>query len=233
MGRCRCRELVDAVVGLLRQNDARLGSLHRRLPGGNYLRAGACIDVRALRLGDNLGGQRLLVLCERLRVVDPHQDRAGVDVLAADHRNLCDAAIDPCRKIEPCRVHFALHQQGFAAHEIPDRQGSNRCNHHADDDGGDARGRSPALFQLLWWLRCLRGFRSGLRSVHGICHLHLRTRSSLWQVVARPRFHDTLRILCAGNQGGQHTLSLGFQSRPGREPDDGSACRERQVGGIA
>ena len=126
-------QLADAVVGLLRQHHARLRPLERRLARRDDLRARAGIDVGELRLGDDLGGQRLLVLGDRLGVVDPHQHRAGGDVLAAHDRDLRDAPIDPRRDVEPRRIDLALHQQGLRPHQIPDRQ------------GGDAAATTPTM----------------------------------------------------------------------------------------
>src|SRR2546430_898350 len=63
------RQLADAVVGLLRQHHARLCPLELRLARRDDLRAGAGIDVGELRLGHDLSGDRLLVLCDGLGVI--------------------------------------------------------------------------------------------------------------------------------------------------------------------
>ena len=68
-----------------------------------------------------LGGQRLLVLGDRLGVVDADQHCAGRDVLAALYRDVADPAVDPRRDVEPCGIHLALHQQRLRPYEVPDR----------------------------------------------------------------------------------------------------------------
>src|SRR5580704_16709303 len=50
-------QLADPVIGLLRQDHARLRPLQLGLARGDHLRAGADIDVGELRLGNDLGGQ--------------------------------------------------------------------------------------------------------------------------------------------------------------------------------
>ena len=129
----------DAVVSLLRQHHARLRPLERGLARGDDLRARADVDVGKLRLGDDLGGDRLLVLGDRLGIVDLDQHGAGGDVLAAHDRDLSDAPVDPRGDVEPRRVHLALHQQRLRPHQIPDRQAGDGGDHHADNDRRDAR----------------------------------------------------------------------------------------------
>ena len=143
-------QLADAVVGLLRQDHARLRALERGLARRDDLRPRADVDVGELRLGDDLGGQRLLVLGDRLGIVDPHQHRAGGDVLAARDRDLGDAPIDPRRDVEPRRVHLALHQQRLAPHQVPDRQ--------AGDDGNDDQPTMMEGIRPDAGGRCLRCF---------------------------------------------------------------------------
>jgi hypothetical protein len=48
-------QLADAIVGLLREDDARLCPLERCLARRNYLCARARIDVRELRFGNAFG----------------------------------------------------------------------------------------------------------------------------------------------------------------------------------
>src|SRR5262249_28265786 len=66
-------QLADPVIGFLRQDHARLRPLERCLFRGDDLRACAGIDVGELRIGNDLRGERLLVLCDRLRIVDLDQ----------------------------------------------------------------------------------------------------------------------------------------------------------------
>src|SRR5262249_17114811 len=68
----------------------------------------------------DLGRQRLLVLRDRLGVVDAHQHRAGGNVLSAHHRDLRNPSIDARRDVEPRGVDLALHQQRLRPHQIPD-----------------------------------------------------------------------------------------------------------------
>ena len=74
------------------------------------------------------------MLGDRLGIVDPHQRRTGLDVLAARNGDRRDAPVDPRRDVEPRRVDLALHQQRLAPQQIPDRQGGDRGGDHADDD---------------------------------------------------------------------------------------------------
>ena len=76
-------QLADAFVGLLRQHHSRLRPLERGLARRDDLRPRAGVDVGELRIGDDLGGQRLLVLGQRFGIVDPHQHGVGGDVLPA------------------------------------------------------------------------------------------------------------------------------------------------------
>ena len=115
-------QLADAVIGLLRQYHARLRALERGLARGDDLRAGADIDVGELGLGHDFGGYRLLVLCDRLGIVDADQHGVGGNILPAHDRNLRDPPVNPRHDVEPRRVHLALHQQRLRAHQVPDRQ---------------------------------------------------------------------------------------------------------------
>ena len=154
-------QLADAVIGLLRQDHAGLRPLQCRLARRDHLRARAGVDVGELRIGDDLGGQRLLVLGERLRIVDPHQHGAGGDVLAARHRDVGDAPVDPRGDVEARGVHLALHQQGLAPHEVPDRQTGDDGDDQSDDD---------------------RGNPSGSRRAGGRCFLRVQGHSFRWSV---------------------------------------------------
>ena len=64
--RLRCivalRQLADAFVGLLRQHKGRLRPIERGLARSDDLCPRADIDIGELRIGDDLGGQRLLML---------------------------------------------------------------------------------------------------------------------------------------------------------------------------
>jgi hypothetical protein len=73
-----------------------------------------------LRFGDELGGHRLLVLCNRLGIIDADQHGAGGNILPAHDRNLADASVDARRDVEARRVHLALYEQRLGSHEIPD-----------------------------------------------------------------------------------------------------------------
>jgi hypothetical protein len=61
----------------------------------------------------------------------PGDHRAGGDILALVHKNLCDSAVDPSRNVKLCRVHLALDQQRRWLYQIPDRQGGNGYGHTA------------------------------------------------------------------------------------------------------
>src|SRR5262249_57933358 len=93
------RELAGAVVGLLCQDHAGLRSLQCGLARRDDLGPRAGIDVRELRFGDDFGSLGLLVLCDRLGVIDLDQHCAGRDVLPAFDRDLADPAIDPRRDL--------------------------------------------------------------------------------------------------------------------------------------
>jgi hypothetical protein len=133
-------QLASTIVVLLGQDHARLGSLQRRLARRDHLRPRACVDVGELRLGYNLGGQRLLVLGNCLRVVDLDQHGAGVDVLAALDGNLRHAPVNPGSQIEARRVDLALHKERLRSHQIPYREASNGGDHHTYDDRGKPGG---------------------------------------------------------------------------------------------
>jgi hypothetical protein len=105
----------NPIVCFPRQHHARLRSLQSGFARRDDLGACAGIDIGELRLGDHLGGRCLLVLCDRLGIVDLDQHRPGGDVLAALDRDLADAPIDSRRDVEPRSVHLALHQQRLAA----------------------------------------------------------------------------------------------------------------------
>ena len=142
-GRCRARP----VGGRARRSSApgrsaRLRPLERGLARRDDLRARAGIDVCELRIGDDLGGQRLLVLRDRFGIVDPHQHGVGGDVLAAHDGNVRDAPVDPRRDVEPRRVHLALHQQRLGPHQIPDRQAGDGGDDHAHHDRRNPGGQS-------------------------------------------------------------------------------------------
>jgi hypothetical protein len=115
------RQLADAVIRLLCQDDAGLRPLERRLARRDDLGPRAGVDVGELRFGDDFGGLGLLVLCDRLGVIDLDQHCAGRDVLPAFDWDLADPPIDPRRDVGPGRIHLALHQQGFGPHEVPNR----------------------------------------------------------------------------------------------------------------
>ena len=127
--------------------------------------ARADIDIGELRLGDDLGGQRLLVLRDRLGIVDPHQHRACGDVLPAIYRNIADPPVDPRRDVEPRGINLALHQQRLGAHQIPDRQHGDGGDQQADNDRREAGGeRCRALWLFL--RRLLHSLRLALRRLH-------------------------------------------------------------------
>ena len=146
-------QLADTVVGLLRQYHAGLCTLQLGLAGSDHLCARANFDIGELRLGDDPGGERLLVLGKRFRIIDFDQHRAGRNVLAALNGNLGDATIDPCSDVEPCCIHLALHQQRLASQQIPDRQAGDGHDHERDDDRRHTSGRwCPRLGPLAWAL---------------------------------------------------------------------------------
>jgi hypothetical protein len=159
------RELADAVIGLLRQHHAGLRALERGLARFDHLGARADIDVRELCLGDDFGRQRLLVLCNGLGVVDPHQHGAGRNILPAKDWNLADASVDPRRDVEPRCIHLTLHEQRLGSHQVPDGQAGNGDDHRADDDGWGTRGPGARVHLLLFRLHRLARLcsdRSGL-----------------------------------------------------------------------
>ena len=164
-------QLADAIIGLLRQDDARLRALQRGLARCDGFHARTDIDVGELRIGHDLGSHRLLVLRDGLGVVDAHQHRSGRDVLPAHDRDLRDASVNARRDVEPRGVHLSLHQQRLWPNQIPDRQGGNDGDHSADDDGCNARRRSrPLLWNLL---RCFRRRLGDCGCLNvGIGHLH-------------------------------------------------------------
>ena len=154
-------QLADAVIGLLRKDHAGLRPLERGLARRDHLRARAGIDIGELRIGDDLGGQRLLVLRERLRIVDPHQHGAGGNILPALHRNVGDTPVDPRGDVEARGVHLALHQQGLRPHQVPDRQTGDDGDDQPDDDSGNP---------------------SGSRRAGGRCLLRVQGHSFRWSV---------------------------------------------------
>jgi hypothetical protein len=86
-----------------------------------------------LRVRDHLRGHRLLVLRQRLGIVDPHQHSVGGDVLPARHRHLSDAPVNPRCDVEAGCVHLPLHQQRLAADQVIDRQSGDRGDGHSDN----------------------------------------------------------------------------------------------------
>ena len=142
------RQLLGAVVGLLRQPLAGLGRGHGRLALGDDL--GASADLDALEIGqrDGLRGLRLLEPGQQFGIVDRHQDLARGDVLAAIHRAPGNAAVDPRRDVDPRGIRLALNQQRLRLNEIPKRQGEDRD--HGKRNDGDRRPR-----RLLWRVRAV------------------------------------------------------------------------------
>jgi hypothetical protein len=61
-----------------------------------------------------------LLHCNIFGIVDPHQDRSGVDILPSLDWHVGDAPINAGCDIEPRRVDLALHQQRFGPHQVPD-----------------------------------------------------------------------------------------------------------------
>jgi hypothetical protein len=114
-------QLANAVVGLLRQHDVGFRSSECGLARCDHLGPRASIDVGQLRLGDDLGGHRLLPLRDGLWVVDSNQHRAGGDVLAATDRDVSDPSIHARRDVEPRGIHLTLHQQRLRSDQIPYR----------------------------------------------------------------------------------------------------------------
>jgi len=84
------------------------------------------MDVGELRLRHDPRRHRLLVLGERLGIVDLDQHRSGGDVLTALDGDFCNAPVDAGCNVEPGRVDLALHQQRLGPHQIPDRQRRDR-----------------------------------------------------------------------------------------------------------
>ena len=167
-------QLADAVEGLLRQDHARLRPLQRRLARRDHLHAGADVDVGELRRGDDLSGERLLVLGNRFRIVDLDQHGTGGDVLAALDRDLAYPAVDTGRDVEPCRIDLALHEKRLGTHQVPDGQACDGGDHDGDDDRWHARGRMGLLLRLL--LRCVLGpLGGGLRLGIRVRYLPSRT----------------------------------------------------------
>jgi hypothetical protein len=103
------------------------------------------MDVGELRFGNDLGGRGLLVLRERLGVVDAHQHRSSRDRLPPLHGNLTDTAIDARRNVKPGGVHLSLDQQRLRPHEVPERQATDDSNHQRDDHGRKAAGCGGSL----------------------------------------------------------------------------------------
>ena len=132
-------QLAGAVVGLLRQDDAGLRPLQCRLARRDHLRARAGLDIGELGIGHDLGSERLLVLRERLRIVDPHQHGAGGDVFPALHRDIGDASVDPRGDVEARGIHLALDQQRLRPHQVVDRQTRDDGDDQPDDDRGNPR----------------------------------------------------------------------------------------------
>ena len=154
-------QLADAVIGFLRKDHAGLRPLQCRLARRNHLRARAGLDIGELGIGHDLGSERLLVLRERLRIVDAHQHGARGDVLPALHRDVGDTPVDPRRDVEARGVHLALYQQGLRPHQVPDRQ--------TGDDGGDQPNDDS-------------GNPSGSRRAGGRCLLRVQGHSFRWSV---------------------------------------------------
>ena len=167
-------QLADAVVGLLRQNHARLCPLELGLARSDHLDARANFDIGELRLGDDLRGDRLLVFGQRFRIVDLDEDGASRNILAALDGNCGDATVDARGDIEPRCVHFALHQQRFAPQQIPDRQTSDGDDNQRDDDRRHTIGPPVRLLRRLL-RRFLRQFgrdmRFGVSRSHSITPL--------------------------------------------------------------
>ena len=180
-------QLADAVIGFLGKDHAGLRPLQCRLARRNHLRARAGLDIGELRIGHHLGSERLLVLRERLRIVDPHQHGAGGDVLPALHRDVGDTPVDPRGDVEARGVHLALYQQGLRPHEVPDRQTGDDGDDQPDDDGGNP---------------------SGSRRAGGRCFLRVQGHSFRWSVgclhlQSKPRQTCIVSFTRSGqNQGG-------------------------------
>jgi hypothetical protein len=113
----------------------------RGLARGDDLCSGAGVDVRELRLRDDLGGDRLRLLGDCLGVVDLNEHGTFSDVLAAHDRDLSNTPVDPRGDVEPRRIDLALHQQRHRPHQVPDRQASDNGNDCADKDRWKSRRR--------------------------------------------------------------------------------------------
>ena len=170
-------QLADTVVGLLRQDHARLRPLQCRLARRDDFRPRARIDVGKLGVGYGLGRHRLLALGDVFGIVDPHQHRSGRDVLSARHRNVGDPPVDARGDVEPRRIDFALDQQRLRAHEKPDRESGDGRDDDAYDDGGDPAGarrlvarcrlpRRRARWRRWGGLQHIRGLGVGTRRLH-------------------------------------------------------------------
>ena len=153
------RELADAVVGLLRQNHAGFGPLQRGLAGSDHLCARANFDIGELRLSDDLGGERLLILGKRFRIIDLDQHGAGRNILAALDGNLGDTPIELALR---CRTASrppppAPKAAGPAADNRSTGRRRRRRNEHDDDRRTATRSRCRLLGRMLRRLR--RGVR--------------------------------------------------------------------------
>ena len=109
-------QLADAVIGLLRQYHARLRALERGLARGNDLRAGADIDVGELGLGHDFGGYRLLVLCDRLGIIDADQHGRPSTRAAMSNRV---ASTSPCTSSGCGRTRYQIDSPATAATTSP------------------------------------------------------------------------------------------------------------------
>jgi hypothetical protein len=133
-------ELLDAIIGLLRQLHIGVAIRDGGFAGGDDFLARADFDSRQIGCGDGLGGLGLLQFGEQLRIVDLDQKLSLRDVVAARHRSLADPSIDARGDVDARRVGFALNQQRLRQRDIPERKprdGRDGC----DDDEGRRFGR--------------------------------------------------------------------------------------------
>ena len=108
-------QLLDAVIGLLRELEIGVGAVERGLLLRDHFGARARQDIGELGLGDAERGLGLAQLGHQFGIVDLVKQLSGGDIIAALDRALRDAAIDARRDVDAGRVGLALDHAAAAA----------------------------------------------------------------------------------------------------------------------
>src|SRR5208282_3349347 len=133
------RQLLDAIVSLLRERQIGGGAVDRGLALRDNLGARAGLDMGQLDGRDRQRGLRFIELGHEFRIVDREQQLPGCDIVAARNRALADPAVDPRRNIDAGGVGLALDDERLRLDKVPEREADNHRDDERYDDGGRSR----------------------------------------------------------------------------------------------